>query len=387
MSYSRSYSFVDRALHHVAFTLPFVQRTLGDLENDLYRRELAGVVSRDELFVTGLPRSGTTLVLELLYGTGEFASFTYREMPFILSPLLWRRLSMSSRKQGIRAERAHGDGMEVSYDSPEAFEEVAWLAFLGDYILRDHTLAPVPPDAVTPAAAVGLQTLVRKLLLASQGPDSGVPRRYLSKNNANLSRLRALERVFPTARVLVAFRDPLAQVASLMAQHRRFLAEHAKDRFSQRYMRWIGHFEFGANLRPIDFDGAARPRAFDREPDAGFWLNYWTAAYRHVLRAGSPQVRWIDFDRLLTEPVTSLQRLARLAGVREAGSLEAAASRLRAPSSRPLQPRDVPAAVWEAAQEVYAQLRSAAEVEAPPGRDEPAVGQHAVSRRFQHNRA
>lgn len=360
MSYARNYSFVDRALHHVAFSLPFVQRTLGELESDLYQRELGGVVTRDELFVTGLPRAGTTLVLELLYGTGEFASFTYRHMPFILAPLLWQRFSKGSRDPARRVERAHGDGVQVSCDSPEAFEEVAWLELLGGDILSERTLAPVPPEAVTPEAAAGLQMLVRKLLLASAGPGGRPQLRFLSKNNANISRLGALEQIFPTARVLVVFRDPLAQVASLMAQHRRFLAEHADDRFSERYMRWLGHFEFGANFRPIDFEGRYRGRVLEREPDAGFWLGYWTAAYRHALQAGSPQVRWIDFDRLVTQPGMSLQRLARLAGVEDPESLAAAASRLRAPSSRPLRPRDVPTPALEAAQEVYGRLRSAA---------------------------
>lgn len=360
MSYAKNYSLVDRALHHVAFSLPFVQRTLGELENDLHRRELEGVVSRNELFITGVPRAGTTLVLELLYGTGEFASFTYRQMPFILAPLLWRRLSMSSRKEGVRAERAHGDGMEVSYDSPEAFEEVAWLAFLGDYILRERTLAPVPPDAVTPEAAAGLQTLVRKLLLASQGPDTGTPRRYLSKNNANISRLRALERIFPTARVLVVFRDPLAQVASLMAQHRRFLAEHAEDHFSQRYMRWIGHFEFGANFRPIDFEGRYARDGVVSEPDIGFWLDYWASAYRHALEAGSAQVSFVDYDRLLASPAASLERLASLAAVRNIEHLAAASVTLRAPTVQPARPDALPAESWKAAQEVHEKLRAAA---------------------------
>jgi hypothetical protein len=359
VSLSRGYSGIDRVLHHVAFSVPLVQRTLSDLEDDLYRRELEGVASRDELFVTGLPRAGTTLVLELLYGTGEFATFTYRDMPFILSPLLWRRFSQSSRRQGTLAERAHGDGVEVSYDSAEAFEEVAWLAWLGKHILRERTLAPVPPEAVTPEAAAALRMLVRKRLLASAPPEGGAPLRYLSKNNANISRLGALQQLFPTARVLVVFRDPLAQVNSLMAAHRRFVAEHQTDRFSENYMRWIGHYEFGANFRPIDFGtfGANGP---PREPDAGFWLEYWTAAYGHVLAAGSPQVRLVDFDRLCAEPVASLQRLADLAAVRDASKLVSAASSLRRARSHPLASDAVSRPVLEAAQEVHRRLQAAA---------------------------
>lgn len=367
MSLSKGYSAVDRALHHVAFTLPGVQRTLADLETDLYRRQLEAVVSRDEVFVTGVPRAGTTLVLELLYGTGEFASFTYRDMPFILSPLLWRRFSKSRQVPGKRAERAHGDGVEVSYDSPEAFEEVAWLALLGSHILREDTLAPVPRQAMTPEAAEGLQTLVRKLLLAAAPENGGRrPLRYLSKNNANLSRLRVIGALFPSARVLVVYRNPLAQVASLIGQHRRFLAEHAADAFSQRYMRWIGHFEFGANLRPIDFDGQYSRDGVPRDADTTFWLEYWTAAYRYALDKRGARVHFIDFDALLTEPGPSLERLGRIVGIRDAGRLKAAASTLRKPTVRPLEPENVPLPVLQAAQAVHRELQDAAAADGKP---------------------
>ena len=357
MSLSSAYSPVDRALHHVAFSLPFVQRALAEVENDLYRRQLEGITSRDEVFVTGIARAGTTLVLGLLYDTGEFASFTYREMPFILSPLLWQRLSKSSRKPGSEVERAHGDGVKVSFDSPEAFDEVAWQAYLGHRILGERWLAPVPAESLTPEATEGLRGTVRKLLLAR---GDGRPLRYLSKNNANISRLEAIERLFPTARVLVVFREPLAHVASLMAQHRRFLAEHSADAFSRRYMRWIGHYEFGANLRPIDFDGRYRRDGVPREADATFWLEYWTAAYGHALGSKSRQVRWVDFDGLRREPAGALARLADLAGLRDASRLVTAAGSLRAPTTEALAPDVVPAATLEAAREVYRRLQAAA---------------------------
>ena len=361
MSLAKGYSAVDRALHHVAFTLPGVQRALADLETDLYRRQLDAVESRDEIFVTGVPRAGTTLILELLYGTGEFASFTYRDMPFILSPLLWRRFSKSRQVQGQRAERAHGDGMEVSYDSPEAFEEVAWLALMGRHILREETLAPVPREAMTKEAAEGLRTLVRKVLLASAPEKSGRgPPRYLSKNNANLSRLQAIETLFPTARILVVYRDPLAQVASLAGQHRRFLEEHTRDAFSRRYMRWIGHFEFGQNLRPIDFDGRYSRDGIPKDADSGFWLEYWTAAYRHALQTRGSRVHFVDFDDLLARPVPNLERLARIAGIRDTARLGAAASTLRQPTVRPLEADNLPPAILEAARAVHRQLKAVA---------------------------
>src|SRR5262245_45638003 len=114
MRFGDRYSPLERAIHHLAFSVPLVQRALGELENDLFARRLPDRAGGREVFVTGLPRAGTTLLLELLYRTGEFASFTYRHMPFILSPLIFGRVSRASARRGCGMERAHGDGMEIS---------------------------------------------------------------------------------------------------------------------------------------------------------------------------------------------------------------------------------------------------------------------------------
>jgi sulfotransferase family protein len=362
MPFSNNYNFVDRALHYFAFGAPFVQKMLCELENDMFQRELERVGSAGEIFVTGLPRAGTTLLLELLYGTGEFETFTYRDMPFILAPLLWDKLSGSFRKAGEKVERAHGDGMTVSFDSPEAFEEVIWLAAARDAIVHEHTLAPLGHEAVTAELASALRSSVRKLLLRSTPTQAGAPQpRYLSKNNANISRLEVLTELFPTARILVVFRDPAAHIGSLMTQHRRFLEEHASDAFSKRYMEWIGHYEFGANFRPINFSGwLDDEQPVPTTPDAAFWLRYWTAAYGHALEHRTPSVLFVDFDRLLEERAVALGRLANELALAEQAQLVAGSAGLRAPTTKPVDLGGCPDDVRRAAQDVHAQLKSLA---------------------------
>ena len=88
MRFSDRYSPIERAIHYLAFSAPFVQKALGELESDVLMRGRHAPAPGREVFITGLPRAGTTLLLELLYRTGEFCSFTYRHMPFILAPLI-----------------------------------------------------------------------------------------------------------------------------------------------------------------------------------------------------------------------------------------------------------------------------------------------------------
>ena len=43
-----------------------------------------------------MARSGTTILLNAIYETNEFASLTYQDMPFILSPNIWSKLNKNN---------------------------------------------------------------------------------------------------------------------------------------------------------------------------------------------------------------------------------------------------------------------------------------------------
>lgn len=326
-----AYSVADRLLHRLAFAHPVLQKALGELESDLLARRYAHVEARRPVFVTGLPRAGSTLVLETLFATGEFSSFTYREMPFVLAPLLWSDLTKGARRDGARRGRAHGDGVEISFDSPEAFEEVVWLAYLGEKIVGETSLAPVGAADVTSEFRDAFGKLIRKLIAARSA--GGAATRYLSKNNANIGRIDALKALFPDATVVLCLREPAAHATSLMTQHRRFLAMHQEDRFAADYMRWIGHFDFGANFRPIDFCARGISRA--AAADADFWLRYWIDAYRFAQARLGDGVAVFDYDFLLREPRRALADLARRAGVADEAAVAAAAATIRAPTTAP----------------------------------------------------
>src|SRR5690606_32429756 len=78
---------------------------------------------------------------------------------------------------------------------------------------------------------------------------------YCSKNNANIARLSYLLKTFPECRIVVPIRRPESHAASLLRQHQNFLKLQADDNFVLRYMRDIGHFEFGQIHKPIQFPG------------------------------------------------------------------------------------------------------------------------------------
>src|SRR3546814_6546092 len=96
------------------------------------------VIAGEHVFVTGLARAGTTVMLRHLHRSGAFRSLTYRDMPFVLAPNLWQRFSARWQERQEERLRAHGDRLMVNADSPEALEEVFWRIFTGrEYIRRD----------------------------------------------------------------------------------------------------------------------------------------------------------------------------------------------------------------------------------------------------------
>ena len=58
-----------------------------------------------------------------------------------------------------------------------------------------------------------------KKIIALRSGSAGKSLRYISKNNLNIARLGYLLRLFPDARIVIPFRDPIQHAASLLKQH------------------------------------------------------------------------------------------------------------------------------------------------------------------------
>jgi len=279
-SLEQIYSPFERLIHRIAFSSVAVQLTAAEVGKTLYASRYKDVRVHEPVFITSLPRAGTTLLLDVVTKIPGFASHTYRDMPFVMAPLLWNALSSRLHKPADLIGRAHGDGMLVSYDSPEAFEEVIWRAFWPEKFRPDGIALWSGDEDVEEFAGFLGDQMRRVIALRMNGTPDG---RYVSKNNANVSRIDLLKKMFPDALIVVPFRHPIDQAASLLKQHLRFSEIHQKESFSRRYMEDIGHLEFGALHRPLDFAGMDVVREKFSPDSLGYWLGYWVTAFEHVL--------------------------------------------------------------------------------------------------------
>ena len=103
----KNYSVLSKILHKAYLKNYFISRASLELEFDLHQKKLLQKEIEKVVFISGLARSGTTILLRKVFSSNEFASLQYNNMPFLFLPNLW------SPKTKIKSyERAHGDNIK-----------------------------------------------------------------------------------------------------------------------------------------------------------------------------------------------------------------------------------------------------------------------------------
>ena len=349
-----SHSQTERMLHDMAFKSWFPRVSLSNIESQFYKNQLAAVSVERPVFITALPRAGTTLILELCMSTNEFASHAYSDMPFLMTPLLWNRFSKKFRNTGNLSERVHGDGILVNVDSPESFEEIIWKEFWPSRYKKNriaHWMNSCYPDF-----EAFFNDHMRKIILLRSNEENQA--RYISKNNLNIARIEYLSSAFSDSTILILFRSPLQHAASLLKQHRNFLRIHNEDSFAKKYMEDTGHFDFGENLRPVDFNGwLSENPEFDTNTIT-FWLQYWINAYGYLMRNKNDRVRFFSYDSLCKDPQSGLERLGRILKVKNIGLLEENIKRITTPKPHIVDLNEIAPNILKQAEDIYFHLKN-----------------------------
>lgn len=302
-----AYGGGDRMMHSLAFSGPGMLRKSAAFDDRLFAKTIKAVPEQPPVFITSLARGGTTALLNAMHGLPQIATHQYRDMPFISAPLTWSKISGKSRNVTER-ERAHGDGMRISLDSPEAFDEIFWMLFWPEKYSQTGIGLWRSEDEKAEAQAFFRRHFQK--IVALRHPEavshSGITPRYLSKNNANIARLRLLPQMFPGCDVIVPLRGPAAHAASLIRQHQNFTKMHAEDPFVKTYMRDIGHLEFGELHRPIQFGGFPDTGLTPDMPD--YWLTYWISAFEDV-RDNNEGLHIVAQDSVRADPQMVMEGL------------------------------------------------------------------------------
>ena len=266
-----NYSWLEQKLHKFALSSQFMREVTFDIESTNIS---SSIKNENHIFITGLARSGTTILLNAIYKSNLFASLSYSDMPFVLAPNLWSKISFNKRHSDLK-ERAHGDGIKVSTDSPEACEEVFWKTFSDE-----------ENEELKGKFRVYVGNILHKY---KKG-------RYLSKNNQNIKRVELIESIFSNSIILIPFREPIQHAYSLLTQHKKFIDEAKNDKFISKYMKWIGHTEFGPNYIPIYNQNLN----FQNDLDINHWIEQWYLSYSNAFQSlkNKKNFYFISYEKL-----------------------------------------------------------------------------------------
>lgn len=293
---------------------------LGNLETGMLSEAMADIEIRQPIYVTSLARSGSTLLLEILHRHPDLTAHRYRDYPLLFTPYLWNRyLARTPQNNAQMKERTHRDGIFITPESPEAFEEILWMAFFPD--LHDHGQSAVLDGQTdNPVFEKFYRDHIRKMLLIDSG------RRYLAKGNYNVTRLSYLLKLFADARFVIPVREPIWHIASLMNQHRRFCQGQQLCPRALTHLQRVGHFEFGLDRRPINTGDSEKVQQiidlWENGAEVEGWARYWAMIHdfladelsaRPELQSAVQIVRYEAFCEFAEEGLDALFNHCRLA--------------------------------------------------------------------------
>lgn len=282
------YSDLDRWFHKFVLGLTVIQSTSFGLQRLIDPNHTKPICP---IFIVGMPRSGTTTLLNLLFATGEFESSRYRDLPLPLFPIFWSKINKFLKLSKPLAERAHGDGISISPESPESFEEIFWKN-VGTDIKENEAHKHF------------------EYYISSIANQNNQEKRYISKNNNNIKRLKFIDKVCAESNglILTPIRDPIKTASSSLRMHNRFLEMQEKDPFILEYMNSLGHREFGKGLEWAQTKGNYfHPNYPPSRIEC--WLEYWIYLHKELISQKSDFQLNIDFDNLRNNPVSGTSQL------------------------------------------------------------------------------
>ena len=244
----QNYNYLQKILHDLVLNNKFINKSLYELEKIFFLKK-KNFSNQSHIFITGMPRSGTTSLLNFLFKSHEYVSLTYQNMPFVLAPHFSKIFNKKKFKQ---KERLHNDGISIDLDSPEALDEI-FFNNNEEFIKRE------------------LLDYIQLILNCEK------KNKYLSKNNLNFKRIDLINSILPNSKFLIPIREPLQHAYSLLKQHINFCKLQKDDDFVRRYMNYLGHNEFGLDHKPWN-----NSINFTNLNDINYWLEQWYLFYQNI---------------------------------------------------------------------------------------------------------
>ena len=305
-----NYNLIEKYLHYFILNNKIISELIFDLEKKIFLKK-KNYADEKHIFISGLARSGSTLLLNILYQSGNFCSLTYNDMPMILAPNLWSKFIGRKKKNFKLEKRAHQDLVNINIYSPESFEEVFWKYILKNKYIDKNLIKDIKiPEKIIVEYSRYINLICEK----------NKKNNYLSKNNNSLFRIEKILNFFQNSYFIIPFRDPYTHAYSLLSQHQRFIKLQKNNYFIKDYMNWLGHHEFGLNHKTFDFKQKNNLNL--NKNSINYWIKIWIDYYTYVLNnykksKNQKRIILVNYNKLCDNKNNILKSLSDNIGIDE----------------------------------------------------------------------
>lgn len=275
--------------------LNFFLSQVGDVESLFFNQKNLKI--EKPIFICGLARSGTTAILNLLNNHIDTASFENKDLPFIKTLFFWNKMNNFFYKGIKKKERIHGDGFKVDQNTPEALEELIWRDFLKGYENNGFFSFLDESYSDNKFEKYFIQQIKKILKIR------GNKKRYLSKCNYNIFRLKYIKKIFPDSKIIICFRDPIETSLSSIKVHNIFLNLSKENKYFDMRLKMMCHFEFGEYRKSIAGEYSDL-NEHNLSNDQYYYLKQWHKIYSMVLNEykNLKNLIFIDNSTLVHKP-------------------------------------------------------------------------------------
>ena len=264
------------------------------------------------IFITGMPRSGTTLVTHILHDTKKYGSFLYKDYPFPELPLFWNKFNDLYYKSAEDQKRIHNDDLLVNKNSPENLDEFIWKRLFQNHYKEFDSF--LDENFSNPEFENNYIRSIKKVLFVRK------KNQYLAKNNYIIFRIKYLLKFIPSAKFIVCIRNPNDTCYSLEKIHKRFI-EVNKIREYKNFEKNFLHYEFGNSRRnPEISDESQKVNSLwkTNKEFEGYMLQ-WISIYEFIIKnyqdLFGKKILIFDYDRLKNDYSKEIKKISQFLNI------------------------------------------------------------------------
>lgn len=278
-----------------------------NLENKIISNHFKDIEIEDQIYICGYARSGTTAILNLINSTNKFGSLKYNSLPFVTLPFLWKKISLKIYDKNKDIYRYHDDEIKINSESPDSFEEIFWKNYIKSYYENFYKINI--NDYLDDDFLYKYKIFLKKILFIEK------KRKFLSKSNNNLFRINYLLKNFPSAKFIICIREPMEHCNSLLRVHNLFLKYNLQNNNFSKYLKNLGHFEFGQTRKTIEIGKFDMTNAYwnnnkDFEGYIQQWINIHSYIFELLQKMNKKNYIIIDNAEMINYPDGGIVKLS-----------------------------------------------------------------------------